>query len=281
MLIVTYNIQWGMGRDGLIDLARIARTVAAADVIALQEVERNWRAQAFTDQAQRLAELLPGHDWVYGPAVDLHGGRRGRRRQLGNMVLSRSPIESCRTLPLPAWPVQGHVNDQQAVTEAVIDRGAAAFRLYNTHLNYLGAGQRAEQAARLCAMIADAPSRGGPVTAPGKPVLGPEDDWIVLPDGHFPEMPEPAVLLGDFNAAPGAPELAGISELGFADALALAGLADGDGVTFPGGGREPPQRLDHIFLSAAPASRLRRAWIDEAADGSDHQPVWVEIGDGV
>ena len=35
MLIVTYNIQWGMGRDRRIDLDRIARTVAGADVIAL------------------------------------------------------------------------------------------------------------------------------------------------------------------------------------------------------------------------------------------------------
>ena len=102
MLIVTYNIQWGMGRDRRIDLSRIAETVAAADVIALQEVERHWRAQDFPDQAARLAELLPGFDWVYGAAVDLRGGT-GLRRQIGNMILSRAPIESTRTLPLPSF----------------------------------------------------------------------------------------------------------------------------------------------------------------------------------
>jgi endonuclease/exonuclease/phosphatase family metal-dependent hydrolase len=270
MLIVTYNIQWGMGRDRRIDLARISETAAAADVIALQEVERNWREQDFPDQALRLAELLPDHDWVYGAAVDLHGGR-GLRRQIGNMILSRVPIESTRTLPLPARPVEGEVNDQQAVTEAVIGN----LRIYNTHLNYLGEDQRLDQAARLLSLIAEAPERGGPVTAPGKPVFGPEDEWIVLPDGRLPAMPEPAILLGDFNCQPASPAYRAVREAGFADALELAGLAAHEGVTFPGS--KPPLRLDHVFLSPTLVPSLRRAWIDEEADGSDHQPVWVDL----
>ncbi|WP_421694470.1 endonuclease/exonuclease/phosphatase family protein [Aestuariivirga sp.] len=279
MLMVTYNIQWGKGRDGRIDLARIARTVQGADVIALQEVERNWRDQDHPDQAQHLAELLPGYDWVYGAAVDLSGGAPGTRRQIGNMVLSRWPIESCRTLPLPAWPVLGHVNDHQSAIEAVIGRGASSLRIYNTHLNYMSDEQRADQAARLCAMVAEAPACGGAVSAPGRQALGPGDEWIVLTDGRFPEMPEAAVLLGDLNAGPAAPEFSAIRALGFVDALSLAGLGDDEGVTFPGGGIEPPQRLDHIFLNQHLLSRFRRAWIDEAADGSDHQPVWLELNE--
>lgn len=270
MLIVTYNIQWGKGRDGRIDLPRIADTVGAADVIALQEVERNWRPQDWPDQALRLAELLPGHDWVHGAAVDLHGGR-GVRRQIGNMVLARTGIESTRSLPLPARPVDGHVNDQQAMTEAV----TAGLRIYNTHLNYLGEDQRLDQAARLLALIAEAPERGGPVTAPGRNGLGPEDDWIVLPGGRFPTMPEPALLLGDFNCVPGSPTYRMIRAAGFVDALSLAGIRDDDGVTFPG--HVPPLRLDHIFLSPSLLPRFRRAWIDEAAVGSDHQPVWLDL----
>jgi len=42
MKIVTYDIQLGLGKDGRNDLARIAREVDGADIIALQEVERNW-----------------------------------------------------------------------------------------------------------------------------------------------------------------------------------------------------------------------------------------------
>lgn len=273
---VTYNIQWGRGRDGVIDLNRIARTVAEAGIICLQEVERQWRDQDYPDQVQRLAELLQAHDWCYGPAVDLSGGRRGHRRQLGNMTLSRWPITSVRNLPLPSWPVPGHMNDHQAMIEAVID-GPRPVRIYNTHLNYLSEEQRLDQVARLLAFIGEAPERGGPVSSPGLSAPGPEDDWIVLPDGKFPQMPQAAMLLGDFNMTPASAEYAVITSAGFLDALARAGLGPTEGVTFPGGGKEPPQRLDHVFLAPELQHAGSKAWIDETADGSDHQPVWCEL----
>ena len=71
MLISTYNIQWGKGRDDLVDLARIARTVAEADVIGLQEVERNWREMDYADQVNRLAELFPDRHVYFAPSVDI------------------------------------------------------------------------------------------------------------------------------------------------------------------------------------------------------------------
>ena len=42
MRLVTYNVQFGKGRDGRFDLRRIADAVRDADVIALQEVGRHW-----------------------------------------------------------------------------------------------------------------------------------------------------------------------------------------------------------------------------------------------
>ena len=46
MKIVTYNIRFGLGLDGRIDLARIADGGSeSADIIALQEVERSLAAQ--------------------------------------------------------------------------------------------------------------------------------------------------------------------------------------------------------------------------------------------
>lgn len=275
MLIVTYNIQWGKGRDGRIDLARIASAVAGADVIALQEVERHWRTQDHPDQAQRLAELLPGHHWVFGPAVDLKGDGPGRRRQIGNMTLARFPISSTRNVPLPARPVPGHMNDQQALLEAVIEEEDMGLRIYNTHLNYLSEEQRREQIGTIVQFIAEAPARGGPITMPGKEAPGPDDDWIVLPDGKLPGMPKPAVLLGDFNAGPETREYRTLAAQ-LVDTLKPAG-STGSAVTFPGGGREPPQRLDYCFVTADLGARVRRSWIDADADGSDHQPVWAEI----
>jgi endonuclease/exonuclease/phosphatase family metal-dependent hydrolase len=209
--IVTYNIQWGKGRDQVIDLDRIALAVAAADIIALQEVERFWRDQSYPDQVLRLAELLPEHEWVYGPSVDLTGGRNRPRRQYGNMILSRHPISSTRNLPLPARAVHGHMNDQQAMLEAVVYLGGSALRVFNVHLNYLSQSQRREQIALIRDFIARAPLDGGPITSPGKLTQGPEDDWIVLPDGKLPPMPTSAVLLGDFNAGPQSSEYSDIA----------------------------------------------------------------------
>ncbi len=42
MKLVTYNIQFGRGKYDRFDLARIAKAVNGADIIAMQEVERFW-----------------------------------------------------------------------------------------------------------------------------------------------------------------------------------------------------------------------------------------------
>ncbi len=42
MRVITYNIQFGMGRDGKIDLGRIIDAISEGDIIALQEVDVNW-----------------------------------------------------------------------------------------------------------------------------------------------------------------------------------------------------------------------------------------------
>ena len=71
MRLVTYNVQYSRGRDGRYDLARVAADVADADVIALQEVAANAPGLPEADQPARLGELLHGHAWRYGPALDI------------------------------------------------------------------------------------------------------------------------------------------------------------------------------------------------------------------
>ncbi|MFN0193396.1 MAG: endonuclease/exonuclease/phosphatase family protein [Aestuariivirga sp.] len=276
--IVTYNIQWGKGRDGLIDLSRIASTVAGADIICLQEVERNWRVQEWPDQALRLAALMPDFDWIYGPAVDLAGDAQGMRRQIGNMTLSRWKIVSARNLPLPSWPVEGYMNDHQALLEAVVEC-PRPLRAYNVHLNYLSAEQRSAQLDQALGFIRSAPDWGGLVSAPGLAGPGPGDEWIVLPDDKLPPMPKRCLLMGDFNTEPGSAEFSKIMAEGFADALQLFGARPDKDITFPGHSNEHPQRLDHIFVSVELADKLTASWVDGKAAGSDHQPVWASLAE--
>ena len=56
MKIVTYNIQFGCGRDGKVDLDRIIEAVRDADVIALQEVDRYWPRSGDIDQVKLIVD---------------------------------------------------------------------------------------------------------------------------------------------------------------------------------------------------------------------------------
>ena len=38
-----------------------------------------------------------------------------------------------------------------------------------------------------------------------------------------------------------------------------------------------PARIDYAFISASLRGRIRSCWVDHDADGSDHQPLWVDI----
>ena len=76
MKLASYNIQYGYGADGRYDLARAIGAVADADIIALQEVERFWKRTNEDDQPALIAQMLPQHHWVYGPAFDVDASYR-------------------------------------------------------------------------------------------------------------------------------------------------------------------------------------------------------------
>ena len=58
MKLISYNIQYGKGKDGRYDLARIAGEIEHGDVIALQEVERFWQRSGERDEPAELAARI-------------------------------------------------------------------------------------------------------------------------------------------------------------------------------------------------------------------------------
>ena len=289
MKIVTYNIQYGLGRDGRVDLDRIAEEIAGADVIALQEVERFWSRSGGVDQPRLIARRFPGHYWAYGPGVDLHlagGGpgedSAGRRRQFGNMLLSRTPLLTVRHHLLPKYASLGPpMSLQRSALEAVVAvPGGGHVRVYSVHLTHLSAETRLPQVEALLAVHANAVREGPPVSGSG---LG--EEWTL--DGRPPPMPREAILLGDFNMEPDAEEYERIvgpvspyggritNPEGFVDAWVEAGHAIDAGATAEVKGR--PARLDYCFVSAGLKDRIRAVDVDSDAVGSDHQPVAMEI----
>ena len=288
MKIVTYNIQYGRGRDGRFDLDRIAGEISGADVIALQEVERFWSRSGCVDQPLLISRHFPGHFTAYGPGVDLHVAGAGpgeegagRRRQFGNMLLSRTPLLTVRHHLLPKYASLGPpMSLQRSALEGVIAIRGGHVRLYSVHLTHLAAATRLPQVDALLRVHADAVREGAPVSGSGL-----HEEWTR--DGMPAPMPRDAILLGDFNMEPGSEEyerIAGPSSPyggritnpeGFVDAWVEAGNAIEAGVTAEVRGR--PARLDYCFVGAGLKDRIRTVSVDTAAVGSDHQPVWMEI----
>ncbi len=56
--LVSYNIQYGLGKDGAYDLDRITDEIRDADIIALQEVERFWKRSGMVDESRAIADRL-------------------------------------------------------------------------------------------------------------------------------------------------------------------------------------------------------------------------------
>ena len=100
--ILTYNIHWGVGTDGVYDLSRVAHTIrqSGADVVALQEVHAATKRFA-ENQLEVLAALcgMPHHTLGatmrgYPQCPPAHAGHG----EYGNALLSRWPLTDIRVM---------------------------------------------------------------------------------------------------------------------------------------------------------------------------------------
>jgi len=294
MKLVTYNIQYTKGKDYRYDVDRIVQAVKGADVIALQEVERFWKRSGMTDQPAEIAKRLSSYYWVYTPAFDMDASQKqnngtilNRRRQFGTMILSKKPILSSRLHTLPKSGSLAHYNMTTGALEAVIQFDVGPIRIYSLHLSAISIQERLTQIEAFLKIHRQAVFEGG--VSEGPPLLRGTTDWS---DGDPmpPRMPQNAILCGDFNLEPGGPEydaLVGCKDRiygrvpyidNFVDAWVAGGNREEEGITL----QKSPEynhehRLDYCLVSGELADRVKKSWIDELADGSDHQPVWVEM----
>jgi endonuclease/exonuclease/phosphatase family metal-dependent hydrolase len=285
MRLITWNIQWGRGIDGRVDLARIvktARSLADFDVLCVQEVADNFpglEGNDDRDQFAGLGSLLPGYARIQGYGVDVEG-EGGRRRRFGNAIFSRYGVVSARRHALP-WPADpGKSTMPRVAVEATLQARLGAIRVTTTHLEYYSGVSRRAQAARLREIHAEACDR----TA--FPPAGEERD----PGSPFAPKPQAtrAILTGDFNFPPSEPSYAGIQrplESGapaYRDAWVIANGHRPHVPTFcvhDATYSKEPYCCDFVFVSADLAARVRRVEVDSATRDSDHQPVLLELDD--
>ncbi len=284
MRLLSYNIQYGFGRDNAYDLARVAKVIAEADIAALQEVDRHWSRTGFDDQPRLLAEAT-GRFAVFAPGFDMDAATPQdplRRRQFGPMILSRWPILWSRTHLLPLRRIVTPINTQTCALEAVIAAPDGPIRLISLHLAHVGRAERLTQIAQLNAHQAAVATTGGPWSGTDDE---PSRNWTEsMPE---PPCPTSCLWLGDFNMEPGSPEYHAITgETPYHPGALYAG-AMVDAVAHTGqtlhthekiiSGTRRLRQLDHIFVTADLAPRLRKTWTEADQIASDHLPLWLEM----
>ncbi len=285
MRLVSYNIQYGTGKDGRVDIDRIAGEIADADVIAMQEVDRYWSRSGMSDQVREITDRLPEHNWVYGPGVDLDASTRdsagrleNRRRQFGNLLLSRPPILASKNRLLPKMNLHAQLSLQRTMLDGMIACPGGGVRVASVHLAHAAMSERLAQVERIRALQTEAGRDGGVLS-------GRHQNWRDA-DGSSP-WPHQSILLGDFNMSPDEaayaamvgpldPKYGRITEMdGYLDAWIGAGGDTNAGHTkFEETGN---RRIDYAFISPDLATGLRSVRVDTEAQGSDHQPLWMEI----
>jgi len=301
MKIVTYNIQFGLGKDERFDLERVASEVDGADVIALQEVERYWQRSGNVDQPAQLAKFLTKYYWAYGPYFDVDastsepdGRIKNVRRQFGNMILSKTPILSTRLFPLPKSALRHRHNMVVGVFEGVVKLvNDGALRIYNAHLGARSQHDRVAQINSIRKTIRSAPAQGGAWTGPhAQSMWEAHGHKLWEEDSTPPPMPESFVLLGDFNLEYKDPEYDHLvgpmdGDLGrissreeFIDTCVVSGHEENEGTTFldaTSSGETRGMRIDYAFVDESMKKQVLGARIDEQAQGSDHQPYWIDL----
>lgn len=279
MKLVTWNIQWGKGCDGKVDLARIvrdARVLADADVYCFQEVSCGFeKLDGGVDQSAELASLLPGYTAIFRPAIEATDAM-GRTRRFGNMTLTRLPVMQVASHPLP-WPQAGSVRSmRRQALEVTVHMAFGPVRVVNTHLEYHSASQREAQISRLLDLQEEAST--GPHTAKAD-----------HPEPYVSQtLAASSVLCGDFNFDVSDPQHARLHNamrggLNYRDAWTICypgrphDLTCGlyDHVQWD----EGPDCRDFIFVSEDLATRVRLVTVDKETDASDHQPMMIELAD--
>ena len=242
--VLSFNIHTGIGSDAALDLERTASVIrdSRADVVGLEEVDVHWAARSdFRDQARDLARQLNMRVF-FAPIYDLPPLTEGApRRRYGVAVLSRHPIVATENHPLTRLSTQ----DPNPVpapapgfAEAVVLVRGVPVHVYATHLDY-----RADPAVRELQVA----------------------DTLRILAADRPGARQ--VLLGDFNAGPGAPELAPLWTR-----LADAWTSAEPGLTYPAD--VPAKRIDYVTVS--PGVRVRNAAVLDTL-ASDHRPVVADL----
>lgn len=164
--LASYNIRHGRGMDNRVALERTAAVLRSldADIVGLQEVDRNVERSGRVDQAALLGNLL-GMRHAFGAFMDYQGGRYGMA------ILSRYPIASSREIMLPAGE-----EPRIALAARIVLPGGDTITAINVHFDWVENDAARIRQARALSVVLDSLS----------------DPWLLM--GDFNDGPDSRAL---------------------------------------------------------------------------------------
>ena len=126
---MTWNVRRGKGRDGRVDLDRVARVVRAADpdVLALQELDVGRARTGGVNQPEALARLLGMHV-CFSPTVHSEGDG-----SYGHALFTRAEPQAQTIVSLPRVPTR----ELRTLIEMSVDVGGTHVAFQSIHLGLL------------------------------------------------------------------------------------------------------------------------------------------------
>ncbi len=231
--VLCYNIHWALGTDGVYDVERLAKVIAATkpDLVALQEVDVGVKRSGRVHELRRLSELT-GLASRFGPTQHYEGGL------FGNAVLTRFPILDVAIHPLPYTESTKELvtYPRGAILVTVEGPGGKPLRFISTHFQHNVAEDRVAEANAVNKLFA-------------------KDDKDRIP----------TILAGDMNATPEAEPIQVL--------LKEWTNAIDDEAAPSAPSKNPQSRIDYIFYRPAPRFRLIETKVIPEEVASDHRPV--------
>lgn len=279
MRVVSWNIHWGCGRDGRIRIHAMIDVLRRLnpDVICLQEVAANHpelEGSASANQFKQLAGAFGGYHAMEHAPSEIY--QNNVPRLFGNLILSKYRISQVHRHLLP-WPADPDgAGMPRGLLETVVEAPGGKLRLLTTHLEYYSPLQRMAQVARIRELHAEASARA---------LLFQPDPNLDAPF-QLGFRPGSAILCGDFNFAPEAPDYAALLAPPQGSALALVdawSVLHGDKARAPTTGLhgypwpDRPECYDYFFVTDDLAPRLTALDVLSETAASDHQPVLLDL----
>lgn len=238
---VTYNIHRGLNTVNKYDLGAIIDVLRAQDaqIVALQEVCRNWSQETNWDDQVEIIKTTLGMDAVFSASISvpLEENSKGKR-EYGNLLLSTFPIESSSTVRMylgddPSLKYDGtSETEPRSFISAQLNIEGQSLKVIATHLSFHSSQERLRQIEKILKVLKA-------------------------------EQSEHCILMGDLNAVSGSAELSTLKKY-FEDSSFGKGP-----ITMP----SQETQIDYILTKGVTVANIEAV----ESDASDHLPLRADI----